>query len=1348
MTSLGGDDSVIAGVGYDVFLSHAGSDTAVVEVIADRLRQTHGLTPFLDRWHLLPGDPWQPELTEALGKSSTAAICVGPTGISPWQNEEMHVALDRAVRSSDEFRVIPVLLPGIDPSLLPEFLAMRTWVDFRGGVDDVSALDRLAAGVRGEAWSDDAFRLPDEPTPYRGLLRYEFEHSEIFFGREREVDELLTRLEGQRFVAIVGASGSGKSSLLRAGLIPALAAGRLHGSDRWPVLRVTPGSRPLRSLAEAVAALDSVPDRIQLVDQLTARFERHEDGLLTAVRTLLDDSRQQAVLAVDQLEEIFTLAADGLGANRSHQEQFVANLASALEGVDSPLRVVTTLRADFVANALSTAGLKELLQDHQFLLGPLDDPALREAVVRPAQQVGALYEKGLVASILRDVKAQPSALPLLQHALHELWGQRRGPWLTIDAYETIGGVGGALPRRAEQIFEGFTPAQQETARRVFLRLTTLGEGALDTKRRVLRSELYPVAAEKADVDVVLERLGAPEARLIVIDQETVELTHEALLHEWDRLQRWLQDGREGHRVHRRLTVNAHEWSTAFGRSADLLYRGVRLAEAEEWAEQHPDELNAVEAAFLNAGRMESDKLRRLERRRIRRLQLSLIATTAALVVAIVAGGIALIALNQRERARVEARAGELAASSTAVVDIDPPLAGLLAVESLRTLRDPTSSAFDSQYVALYGVVDSGWEATLSRHKRVVGAMDVSTDGRRIVTGSGDGSATVWTLGAGPSPPLVVDRAEVGAVQVSSDGSLVAMASGTTPSLWTVDGVLVAKLEGHQKVVNSVDFSPDRLLITASADGTAAIWDPDGTHRMSLVGHEEPVADATFSHDGDLIATASDDGTARIWSLDGTEQKRLEHDGSVNTAVFSPDGALVVTAARDGTARIWSVTGEQPAVVLDHGGLVNMAAFSPDGARIVTAGHDRTAKIWDRTGAMVAELARHTDVVWHADFSNSGDRVVTASRDGTAGVWSAEGRFIGLVGDARTDMRRAAFALGDEVIVTPSSDGDVDIWRAAGSLTAPWAVGADVAAADLSADGRWLVTVSDGVATVWTSGDGARVADLTGDVGNVISASFSGTGEAVTTTTDSGELTVWNPDGERRVALPDQADVLRSASLHPDQSQVATVGIDGTAQIRDLDGRVLATLDGHSDAVTSIDFRGDGGQLVTSSLDDTARLWKADGSLVAVLEGHSADVLSARFSRDGSHIVTTSADKTARVWDTTGQQVTILVGHDGAVRSADFSPDGGRIATASLDGTVRVWTSSGNVLAILGNTIAEFVSVAFTSDGRAIVMTTKDGNVSRAESWSFAEAEAEVRARVEPLRFEPIECVLYALDGCP
>ena len=617
---------------FDVFLSHNSADKLAVEIIAHRLRAEAGLNPFLDKWHLIPGVPWQEALENALDHSVTVAIFIGSSGISPWHNEELRKALDQAVRTRDEYRIIPILLPGANNKALSGFLARRTWVDFRSGLDDTEAFERLVAGIKGEAIHSGTYELPDDPAPYRGLHRFEAEQSVFFFGREADLQRLVEKLSQYPFVAVIGASGSGKSSLVRAGLLPSLADDTLRSSRTWHTLICTPGGQPLRALAEQLATLVPPTDRLRIADELAERFATRIDGLHTAVSTLLANHPQPRLLVIDQFEEIFTLCQDGPERCRAQTQQFIANLTELVQHGEGSIRLVITLRADFLDRCLAFPQLKDLLQDRQILLGPLNEPALRDAIVRPAQLVGAFFEKGLVSTILRDVQAQPGVLPLLQHALFELWRARRGPWLTLEAYEAIGGVSGALQRRAQLTYEALTPDQQELARNIFLRLTTLGQGVSDTRRRVSRVELYLAGIAPAQVDTVLQALSGPQARLIVANEQTVEVAHEALIQQWSTLRQWLEAGREALRVHRHLTQTAQEWNE-LGCDPGGLYRGARLAQAVEWAEAHADDMNPLEREFLEASRALQVSELEAARKRAAQLRNRALYLTGALLIA-------------------------------------------------------------------------------------------------------------------------------------------------------------------------------------------------------------------------------------------------------------------------------------------------------------------------------------------------------------------------------------------------------------------------------------------------------------------------------------------------------------------------------------------------------------------------------------------------------------------------------------------------------------------------------------------------------------------------------------------
>jgi hypothetical protein len=584
---------------YDVFLSHSGEDKQAIEMIARRLRQEAGLNPFLDKWHLTPGKPWQREIEDALERSACTAVFFGLGREGPWRNEELQMALTLAVRTRDDYRVIPVLLPGGNPEQVQGFLQLRTWVDFRPGLDTAEPFHRLVAGIRGQPLASESYSLPDNPAPYRGLLRFEREHAGFFFGRESEIGRTIEKLTRSRFLAIVGASGSGKSSLARAGLLSRLEQDAIPGSRAWHTLIVLPGSSPLRALADQLSTLAPIEHRQQKADELAGRLLERVDGLRTAASNLLAGRSETLLLLVDQFEELFTHGREATAERRRAAARFIDNICDAATAGDGAVRVVITLRADFVAPCLEVPRLRGLLEEGQVLLGNLDEPALREAILLPAQRVGAFLEQGLINLILRDVSSQPAVLPLLEHALFELWLARKGPWLTLEAYERNQGVAGALHRRAQQAYGALRSDQQAIARNIFLRLTTLDAGAPRTRRRAQRSELYPADSDRETVDTVIAALSGAQARLIVADQDTIEIAHEALLEHWGTLRQWIEESRDALWVHRRLTNQAIEWDR-LSRNAAQVYDAARLIEVKrKWAALR-DSVSAVEKDFVRA----------------------------------------------------------------------------------------------------------------------------------------------------------------------------------------------------------------------------------------------------------------------------------------------------------------------------------------------------------------------------------------------------------------------------------------------------------------------------------------------------------------------------------------------------------------------------------------------------------------------------------------------------------------------------------------------------------------------------------------------------------------------------
>ncbi len=612
------EKTVAQAVRYKSFLSHNSEDKPLVRELALRLKD-EGIECWLDEWHLTPGEPWQWEIEEALDKCDTCTVFVGPSGLGDWQHEEMRWAIGKRVSNRESrFRVIPVLLPGANRpqrSHLPGFLVATTWVDFRESLDDEIAFRRLRCGILGlklDPVYGSAIR--EGECPYRGLKPFHEEHAPLFFGREARVEWLVERLkkglgtnDETRFLAIIGASGSGKSSLARAGLIPAIRRGEVNGFAE-PVVVCRPGHDPLENLAVALKAEPSLRGAIDdvgdFIDRLAAKSNRLH--LMTKEALHGQDENRRAVILVDQFEEVFTLCND-----EQRRRAFIDNLLYATNVTGGKTLVILTMRADFYGKCATYERLATMVSDSQELVPPMAADELRRAIESPAQRSGCELEPGLTELLLQDMRHQSGALPLLQHALLQLWERRSGRRLTIKDYQEIGELEGALEQHANSVFESMDAAKQEACRRILLRLTQPGEGGEDTKRRVPITQL----GENEIVRSVTSLLA--ETRLITTETEGgheesyVEVSHEALIRGWNRLGQWIEEDRDSLRVQHRLSQATQEWLEK-DEDESFLYSGARLAQAEEWAKLHPSDVTTSEDRFLQACIEVRDRQKRKE----------------------------------------------------------------------------------------------------------------------------------------------------------------------------------------------------------------------------------------------------------------------------------------------------------------------------------------------------------------------------------------------------------------------------------------------------------------------------------------------------------------------------------------------------------------------------------------------------------------------------------------------------------------------------------------------------------------------------------------------------------------
>jgi WD40 repeat protein/DNA-binding winged helix-turn-helix (wHTH) protein len=1177
-------------------------------------------------------------------------------------------------------------------------------------------------------------------SPFRGLQVFEPDDAWLFFGRDAETEELLLRLSRSPVAVVVGNSGCGKSSLVRAGLIPALRKDRFRHSDEpnsptvpdaeterggnhasWRVAIIRPSAAPFDYVAEVLS--NQLAPELDLVKQaefiancrskLPLGGDNLRDAVCALVNAAIQESRQtRLLLVVDQFEELFTLTT-----NPEVRERYIdALLAAGRSDGSLPVNLLLILRADFYSHCLEHPGLSHCLERNLYNVPRMTHQQLRESIEERLALAGSHAESGLIDSLLDDVGAEPGNLALLEHALSQLWEKCGGFGCTLSnsAYSAIGRLRGALNAHADEVYGAITgDAQKDLAKKIFLELVHLGEDAPDTRRRAPKADLFSLGTPE-EIEALLARLTA--SRLISMGsegQETfAEVSHEALIREWSTLREWITQNRDELRLGRRLLQAAEEWNSLH-RDTSALLQGTRLAQGEEWVVRHPAAPPLVRE-FVQASlaaRLAAEK-RELQKQKAAATQLRWlsIALVVALLVALTTAWIAY-------RQQVIKRSNELGTQSSNLLSRDHGQALDLAIRSWRVAK--TEEANLAVARAFPEVL-----ATLKHGSQVVRAV-FSPDGKQIVS-AGNPGARLWDAQGRLLAVLRPAKDEIEDVAFSPDGERIATVSSDQRIriLRAADGGLLATFGVSTAraapfgatVAGRIAFSPDGTRIaTAGWDNTAKVWNAEDGHLLAnLKGHTVIVVDVGFSPDGKHIITASWDHTARIWTRDGQLESTLAgHKQIVLHARFSPDSRQIITTSGDRTARIWQSANSALVAVLPHEGSVADAAFAPDAARIVTASDDHTARIWSSNGRLLSVL-QHDGPVHSARFSHDGRYIITAGNDHTARIWNtADGRLLALLEGHSDVIHDANFAPDGNSVVTGSGDGTLRIWSTASGLVAAGLLGhrGQVHHAEFSSDGKDIVTNSnDGTSRVWSARNGNPLATLQGSADAF--AHFSPDGQRiVTSSADHREAQVWDRASDNLVAtLQGHSLKIWNAAFSPDGLRIVTASADRTARVwNSTNGHLLLTLQGHAGAVYSAAFSPDGTQIVTASADRTAKVWNSlNGQLIATLQGHSDEIWTAVFSPDGRLIATASLDHTARLWSSLDGRLLATLKHADVVAAVRFSPDAKYVVTASWDHIARVWSATdGRLIATLEGHTDKLNSAAFSPDSRYIVTASDD-----------------------------------------
>ncbi|HEX3262178.1 MAG TPA: protein kinase, partial [Solirubrobacterales bacterium] len=1273
-----------------------------------------------------PASAHRPELPAALDAVIARALAKDPEQRYPSCRELARAALAVAVDEESRLLVDVASRAAAGRSDLSEVEA-----ELAGKVTDLQLMRERARTLAGPATP--ARGSTEGICPFKGLASFEPADAEYFFGRERLVAELVARLVGVRFLGIVGPSGSGKSSVLRAGLLPALAEGALPGSERWRRLLLRPGERPLDELRRALVSGARDP-LVEALDALPAN--------------------ERLLLVVDQLEELFT-------ACRSEDERaaFADTLARAAADPEGRAIVVVALRADFYGRFAAYPGLAELLGANHALVGPMQASELRRVVELPAGRVGLRVEPELADALVDDVEGEPGALPLLSTALLELWQKRQDNALALAAYRESGGVHGAVARLAEGTYARIPDGRKQLVRAIMLRLVGEGEGDAPVRRRAPLAELD--LERNADVADVLATLA--DSRLVTVGEGSVEVAHEALLREWPRLREWIEEDAEGRRLRRHITEAATEWDAA-GRDQGELYRGARLAAALEWTADHELELNELEREFVTESREVSERETKRVRRTNRRLR-TLLAGIAVLLAAALAGGI--FALVQRHEAR-DAETAQLAQrlGAQALVEEDLDRSLLLARQAVAIDDSPQTRSYllsdllrapavtgvmhgESDVLRAIAVSPDG--RTLAVAEEPVAQLDsdvgllffdartyqrigeplpvrggvesvaYSPDGQTVAFG-GDGyirlidartreqlaSARISERALGGDDAGLASR-----IVFTRDGSQLVVVVGSESGAWISvrdAATLVAtgppiepeafdaEYVGSYRQSPGFALTPDgRSVVIASGEGELVWWNlrrRTPTRRRLAIGTGRSAL--ALSPDGGTIAVGVDRGIELVDTRVAVDtpaeladaHRRVERCSPTSCALagppswllFSPDGGTVVSTSLDGTVALWDVkSGRLRERLPGHSGAVQQPVFSPDGARLYTVSHDGTAIAWEIGGEGRSRPRRDLGLLRARDRGLARHFTFTRDRapwgyDGRPGSFSPDGRLLAL------GLMKRGFRLWDATDLTPVGP---PLYK----------TGGEVKSLAFAPDGRTLAAVTlDGEATLW---DVERRSLLRGPFSarvrnDVLGSSISADGAILATPApedwvgpyydpNEGGVNLW------KLATGEALDTIAlgvpvgDVAFSPARSTLAFVHErGGTAEVWDVARRSRITMlpvDSDSQFYYAIAFSPDGRTLATGGLEDPiVRVWDVPtGKLIRELDQGTAGAKTLDFSPDGRTLAVSGYAPVASLWDlATGARIGPTLAAGSRRADIDFSPDGRQLLMTAADGRGALW----------------------------------------------------------------------------
>jgi WD40 repeat protein/energy-coupling factor transporter ATP-binding protein EcfA2 len=1124
--------------------------------------------------------------------------------------------------------------------------------------------------------------LDDSLCPYRGLDAFREKDRQFFYGRQRLLDQLLQKLQENQFLALVGSSGSGKSSVVLGGLIPSLKAGKLPGSENWHYyVSMMPGSNPLTNLARLFCP-EEVEERASIEKQIEQQARQLLQNSNHLTQLLSHADGQPSVLVIDQFEEVFTLCQD-----RDIRQAFINNLVALVQAPESSrCCVILTMRSDFENQVAKLPNFQPIFEAAQVRVLPLDASELREAIEKPAERVGLKFEDGLVDQLINDVLGEPAALPLLQFTLLKLWNDRERNRITQKAYKRLGGGRLALSNSADEFYNKLIPEEQVTCKRIFLKMVRPTEGLEVTSSRIPIKELYRAGEAGDRVERVLNKLI--EARLVrqtegnTPNDTQVEVAHEALIRNWRQLVEWLEDARVNLRQRLRLKAAAAQWEEK-DRDQGALLRGALLEEARQY-----DDLTELETQFFSRS-IEYEKNKKNEKNKLRNK-----ITIASIIAAFVCLSLAVFAVYQWRNAELN-QANSLGHYSSSLSNEGKGLDALVeAIKAEKILQNQHATDPEVRLALQQAVYERSERNRLEGHNDSVRSVSFSPNGQLIATASGDSTVKLWKTDGENLHTFTVQNQLFRHVTFNTDGTMIAAISAdNTIKVWGIDGQEVGTVNGQdneENFMSGICFVPKTNIIAASGPAnTVKLWRINGQKLQlikTLEDHRYPVWSISCSKDGKIV-TADQGGFLALWSIDGKElRKPFLGKQSIYGVSFSPDGQTFATAGGDTMVRLWNLNGQELKILGRHNNQVTSVSFSRDGKTVASTSMDNTVKLWSLDGNELKTLKGHGDPVYSVSFSPDDNTLASASDDNTVKLWN--------IGDLepktffghRDSLYSVSFSPDGKTIASAGvgvrEDNIIKLW---------------------SADGQELKSFKANSDREWNQ---------------IWSLSFSSDGQTIATANNDKTIMLWSLNGQKLKTFKGHKGEVIDVSFSPKDKILASASYDGTVKLWGMNGKCIATFNGHAGKVRSVSFSPDGKTIVSAHNDGTIKLWnlaEKEEQEPRTFTGHSAYVTDVRFSPDGKIIASASRDKIIKLWSLDGQELRTLQGHTGAVNRVSFSPDSKILASASTDYTIRLWDlANGQEIKTLRRPGYSLNNVSFSPDGKKVVSVSDDALV---ELWN-------------------------------